>query len=61
MQVDHVKIQKQVENMMDLNADGKVDIEDGKLVYEKVLAVAGANLPAGSGFGAGFLGGLRSG
>ena len=61
IEVDHVKIQKEVENFLDQNADGKIDAEDGKIAYNKALAVLEFNLPSGSGFAAGFIGGLRSG
>jgi FUN14 family len=59
--VDHGTIQKDFQDFLDLNKDGKVDMEDGKLVYNKVLKVLEFNLPAGGGFAAGFLGGLRTG
>jgi hypothetical protein len=54
-------LQKDFEEYLDLNRDGKVDMEDGKLVYERVLAALQFNMPAGTGFAAGFLGGLRTG
>mmetsp|Transcript_18666 Transcript_18666/g.24492 ORF Transcript_18666/g.24492 Transcript_18666/m.24492 type:complete len:91 (+) Transcript_18666:318-590(+) len=61
IQVDHATIKKDVENFMDLNKDGKVDEEDGKEAMNKLMEVFEYNLPSGSGFGVGFLGGLRSG
>ena len=61
IEVDHVKIKKGVENMFDLNADGKVDAADRKIAVDKVMSVLQYNMPAGGGFAAGFIGGLRSG
>lgn len=61
IQVDHSKMKKEVENMMDLNNDGKIDAADGQVAYGKVTKVLEHNLPSGAGFGVGFLAGLRSG
>lgn len=61
IKVDHERIKNKVESIMDLNDDGKVDKEDADQAMEKVFEVLNYNLPAGSGFGAGFIGGLRSG
>ena len=61
IKVDHGQLQKDVQDFLDLNEDGKVDSEDGKLIYNKVLKVLEFNLPAGGGFAAGFAGGLRMG
>ena len=61
MKVDHVQIQKDVEDFMDLNDDGKVDSKDGAMAYNKVLEVLEYNLPSGSGFAVGFVSGVRSG
>ena len=59
--VDHVKIQSDFEKALDLNKDGKVDKDDAKIASDKVMEVLQYNLPAGSGFGAGFLAGIRTG
>lgn len=61
VQVDHMKIQEQVRDALDLNDDGAVDGKDRALLTEKVMKVLQYNLPAGSGFSMGFVGGLRSG
>jgi len=61
IQVDHDKLRKHVEGLFDLNNDGVVDQDDATQAYAKALAILEYNLPAGGGFGAGFLGGLRSG
>jgi uncharacterized membrane protein (Fun14 family) len=61
IQVDHGKLRKDVESMFDLDQDGDVDEDDANMAYLKVLSVLQYNMPAGGGFGAGFLGGLRSG
>lgn len=44
-----------------MNKDGKVDSNDGNRAYEKLMEVLTYNLPSGSGFAAGFIGGVRSG
>ena len=59
--VDHNRMKKEVESWMDLNKDGKVDADDTKIAYNKVLSVLEYNMPAGGGFAAGFVGGIRSG
>jgi len=61
VKVDHGQIQKDFNDLMDLNDDGKVDKEDAALAYNKILKVLEFNLPAGGGFAAGFAGGLRTG
>lgn len=61
VKVDHGQLQKDFSDFLDLNKDGKVDAEDGKAIYNHTLKVLEFNLPAGGGFAAGFLGGLRTG
>ena len=61
IQVDHGKLKKDMENFLDLDKDGDVDQDDAKLAYNKIFKIMSYNLPAGSGFGVGFIGGLRSG
>jgi hypothetical protein len=61
IQVDHGKLRKDVESMFDLDKDGQLDHDDAQVAYAKILSVLQYNMPAGGGFGAGFLGGLRSG
>ncbi|KAL3804472.1 hypothetical protein HJC23_002511 [Cyclotella cryptica] len=67
--VNHEKISKEVEKILDRNQDGKVDAEDLKGVIEEIRKVAehglgggeGGLAVSGGGFGLGFYGGLRSG
>ena len=59
--MDHVKIQEHVRNALDLNDDGSVDGKDRAIALDKLMEILQFNLPAGSGFTAGFVGGLRSG
>jgi uncharacterized membrane protein (Fun14 family) len=61
IKVDHRQIQQDFNDLLDLNKDGKIDTHDGKAVYSRVLKVLEYNLPAGGGFAAGFVGGLRNG
>jgi hypothetical protein len=61
VQVNHERLKEDMERLFDLNKDGKVDKDDAQLGYDKIMKVLAYNLPAGGGFGAGFLGGLRTG
>jgi uncharacterized membrane protein (Fun14 family) len=61
IKVDHVQIKKDVESYFDLNKDGKVDGKDTAAMSKKVMEVLQFNMPAGGGFAAGFVGGLRAG
>lgn len=45
----------------DQNGDGKVDKEDMEILWSQISEVVGYNLPAGSGWMAGWLAGLRTG
>lgn len=60
IQIDHTRIQEDFERAMDLNKDGKVDKDDAEIAYNKVMEVLQYSLPAGSGFGGGFIAGVRS-
>ena len=59
--VDHGKLQADFEKALDLNKDGKVDREDAMIAHGELMKVLQYNLPAGGGFGGGFLAGVRSG
>jgi uncharacterized membrane protein (Fun14 family) len=61
VKVDHGQLQRDFNDLLDLNRDGSIDKHDGKHAYEHVLKVLQYNLPAGGGFAAGFVGGLRNG
>jgi len=61
IKVDHSAIKTSVESMMDLNKDGTVDKEDMEQASSKIMEVLQFNMPAGGGFAAGFIGGVRSG
>ena len=60
IKVDHVKIKESFDDFLDLNDDGKIDKEDAKEAKTKLLKVLQFNMPAGGGFAAGFVGGLRN-
>lgn len=59
--VDHDKLKKDVEGLMDLNKDGKVNSGDIGQAKDDILEILEFGLPAGCGFGTGFLFGLRQG
>lgn len=61
IQVDHQKMKKDIYNNLDFNEDGKVDEKDRDIAVNKVMEVLQFNMPAGGGFAAGFVGGIRSG
>jgi len=61
VQVDHTKFQQDFNKALDWNEDGKVDSEDAQLAYNKIQEVLQYSVPAGGGFGAGFIAGLRRG
>lgn len=61
IQVNYERLSNDFQSIMDVNGDGKVDKEDAQHAYEKVMDVLTFNMPAGSGFGGGFLAGLKSG
>ena len=61
VEVDHGKLKKDIEGIMDLNKDGKIDKEDLDKASEDIMEVLQFGLPAGAGFGAGFIFGLKQG
>lgn len=61
IKVDHEKLKKDVEGLMDLNEDGQVDEKDLAVASDKIVEIMSFGLPSGCGFAAGFFGGLRSG
>ncbi len=61
IKVNYNKISDDVKNLLDLNNDGNVDEKDGQCLYTKLMEILTYNIPAGSGLGAGFIAGTRSG
>jgi uncharacterized membrane protein (Fun14 family) len=61
VKIDHGQMQSDFNDFLDFNKDGKVDTADGEVAYNKLMKVLQFNLPAGGGFAAGFVGGVRSG
>ena len=45
--------------VIDVNDDGVVDEKDYKIIKDNMMGILSSNLPGSSGFGAGFLLGLR--
>jgi len=61
IKIDQERVKESVEGLLDLNHDGKIDEKDTAIAYKKIMKVLSYELPAGSGFVAGFAGGVRSG
>ena len=61
IQIDHGKLKEEMYNMMDFNKDGQIDLDDGQIALQEILKVLQYGVPSGSGFGAGFISGIRSG
>eukprot|EP00904_Undaria_pinnatifida_P006558 jgi/Undpi1/3031/HiC_scaffold_14.g06408.m2 len=59
VKMDYDKIEGEMMGVLDLDKTGKVDTDDFKVLYDRVMKVATYNLPAGSGFAAGALIGAR--
>ncbi|KAJ8612223.1 hypothetical protein CTAYLR_002924 [Chrysophaeum taylorii] len=59
--VDQAKIEKDFNDLVDINKDGTLDSKDLQAIYNKLYEVLNYNMPSGSGFAAGLLLGLRSG
>ena len=57
--VNQEKLKVDMEGFMDLNKDGKLDVEDIKIAYDKLHGTLSYNAPVGGGFTAGLLMGLR--
>ena len=58
--LDQGKIKDDVEKVMDLNSDGKIDHADAKVAIERLSGALSFNMPAGGGFTAGLLMGLKA-
>lgn len=61
VKVNHQQIEQDITDMFDLNKDGKFDAKDTAIAQNQLMKILQFNLPAGSGFVTGFIGGLRSG
>lgn len=61
IEINHSRLKEDVEKALDLNRDGNVDGIDVSEGAEKLLKVLQYNMVGGSGFAAGFFGGIRSG
>ena len=59
--VRHERVKEDLEALLDVNNDGKVDMKDVEWSYERIVEILQPQIPAGSGFGMGFVGGLRTG
>eukprot|EP00588_Corethron_pennatum_P008510 CAMPEP_0194266100 /NCGR_PEP_ID=MMETSP0169-20130528/1123_1 /TAXON_ID=218684 /ORGANISM="Corethron pennatum, Strain L29A3" /LENGTH=130 /DNA_ID=CAMNT_0039006711 /DNA_START=106 /DNA_END=501 /DNA_ORIENTATION=+ len=58
--VDWVKIQKDIKTQIDLDNDGKITTKDLKLYWLKIKSLLTHKIPSAGGFSAGFLYGLSS-
>lgn len=59
LDVNYRKIERSFRQYFDINQDGNVDQKDFDLLKDDITKVLEFNIPAGSGFGAGLLLGLR--
>ena len=57
--VDWKKIEKSVKDSLDTNEDGEITEKDLQLYWERVKTFMTENIPDASGFGVGFMLGLR--
>lgn len=53
-------IQRALEDTADVNKDGKLDMEDIKIIFSKILYFLGRGLPDAAGFSAGFIFGVKN-
>jgi uncharacterized membrane protein (Fun14 family) len=60
IKLDYDKMKDVATDQLDLNNDGKIDIQDAKILFDKVNDIVGYNMPAGGGFTSGLIFGLRS-
>mmetsp|Transcript_20013 Transcript_20013/g.20716 ORF Transcript_20013/g.20716 Transcript_20013/m.20716 type:complete len:96 (+) Transcript_20013:1933-2220(+) len=58
--INHDRIGKEIENILDVNKDGKIDSKDAEAAFLKLNEVLSYNIPTGGGFTAGLLMGLRN-
>lgn len=58
---DWTEISKNFIHWLDTNGDGRVDRDDMREWWTRASKVVGFNLPAGSGWMAGWIAGLRTG
>ena len=58
--IDQSKIMEDFEDAIDLNKDGKIDAMDGKIAFQRLNKILSFNIPAGGGFTAGLLYGLKN-
>jgi uncharacterized membrane protein (Fun14 family) len=61
LQINHAALKRDVENVLDLNDDGKLDDKDINAAYTKLMEILQFNMTGGTGFVTGFLGGFKSG
>ncbi len=57
--VNYEKIEEDVTKLLDVNNDGKIDINDAESLFNNVNKVVGYNMPSGGGFVGGLVLGLR--
>lgn len=58
--VDWKQVEKKVIEAVDVDKDGKITEKDARIYWNKVKKILTNNIPDASGFGLGFLYGLRS-
>ena len=56
----HGKLKNDVDRLMDLNKDGKIDLSDVTLLKDRAMGMLTYGMPSIGGFALGFQGGLQS-
>ena len=60
LKVDYNKFKEDVEDILDVNEDGKLDEKDAEVAMKKAIDIVSYQMPSGSGFTAGLVMGLRA-
>ncbi|KAG7343354.1 FUN14 family protein [Nitzschia inconspicua] len=61
LKIDWARLSEDAQKKLDKSGDGKLDMEDAKIYWQKLKILLTENLPSSSGFSLGFLLGVKSG
>ena len=59
IKIDYGKVQEDTQKLLDVNGDGKLDVNDIIILWNKVKDFLSYQLPGAGGFSAGFVIGLK--